>query len=157
MQINGYQQIQSMATSTSAPATEAVKTNPGVAAEPGVQVNISAQAMQIAQLDNSSIKNTESQIQAVPLPEQPDTPLTGEKLQQYAQFKKAQVQYQVHADMANMMTGNGGTMSAPTAYYLSNNEDARETVLQQQAMQQQAQNMQLYQDTTRSIDDQYDD
>ncbi|WP_019615945.1 hypothetical protein [Psychromonas ossibalaenae] len=142
-----------MVTAASAPAAEAVKINS--AAEPGVQVSISAQAMQLAQTDNSSVTNTNinNKISAVPLPGLPENPPTGDKLQQYAQFKKAQLQYQVHVDMANMVTGNGETISAPTAYYLSNNEDARETVLQQLAMQQQAQNMQIYQDTIQSAEE----
>ncbi|WP_051302865.1 hypothetical protein [Psychromonas aquimarina] len=153
MQINGYQQIQSMVTAPSAPAAETQKTNSGSAAEPGVQVSISAQALQLAQTDNLSVSSTDNQIPAAALPGLPENPLTGDKLQQYAQFKKALLQYQVHSDMANMVTGSGGSMSAPTAYYLSNNEDARETVLQQQAMHQQAQNMQVYQQTMQSAEE----
>ncbi|WP_354624920.1 hypothetical protein [Psychromonas sp. MME2] len=155
MQINGYQQIQLMPTSTS--VVDTAKTTPTVTAEPGVQVNFSAQAIKLAESENASIKTAPLQSQNVTLPEQPDTPLTGEKLQQYVQFKKAQAQYQIHADMANILTGNGDGISAPTAYYLSTNEDARGVVLQQHAMQQQAENMQRYQESTQAINERYKD
>ena len=155
MQINGYQQIQLMPTATS--VVDNVKTTPTVNVESGVQVDFSAQAIKLAESENSSIKTSPLQSQSVTLPEQPDIPLNDEKLQQYVQFKKAQAQYQIHADMANILTGNGGGISAPTAYYLSTNEEARGVVLQQHAMQRQAENMQRYQESAQAISERYKD
>lgn len=86
------------------------------------------------------------------LPSVPETPNLGEKLEQYAEIKKTQMQYEVASDMVNIATGNSDGISASTAAYLSNNEDAREAVLQNKAMQQQYQNMQTYSEQTQEAE-----
>ena len=156
MQIQSYQAIQS----TASAQPSAITTNSGITpAQPlvvqeSVQVSISAQAQQLlAQDDKASSSSLQSQ--AVPLPEKPTQPLTGEKLQQAVQFKKAQLHYQATADMVNLVTGNGNGISASGAYYLSNNEDARETVLEAKAQQQNLANMQAYQEQTQTLNEKY--
>lgn len=165
MQINAYQSVQTMSTpavSTVAPSAPVPEKNSVSASEKGVQVNISAQAHALAQNESSALQSKSAQIQPVPLPEEPaplpeppSSPLTGEKLEQAAQFKKAQAQYQVQADMANMMLGNDTSISASTAYYLSENEDAREALLQSNKQQNATDNMQNYQQTVNDVNDQY--
>lgn len=157
MQIQHYQAIQSTATKqlsspTNIPAKVTQSQIP--VAQEGVQVSISEQAKQLAQTDK--IPSTSSlQAQPVPLPEKPADPLTGEKLEQAVQFKKAQMHYQATADMVNLVTGNGNGMSASSAYYLSNNEGARETVLETKAQQQNLANMQAYQEQTQALNEKY--
>lgn len=155
MQINSYQSIQAIPTQTT-PANNApmqhnvAQTMPA----PGVQVSISAQAQQLAKVDTGSTQINARQ--PVQLPVEPQQPLTGEKLEQAVQFKKAQTQYQIAADMANILSKDSdSSMSASTAYYLSENEDARELVLDTKSQQQAMDNMQAYQEQTAALNEQY--
>lgn len=142
MQINSYQPSPvSTSVNTAKPSvadTPLQSPQPNSASNAD-QVTISSQAKQLAAAESSSPEQ---------LPSTPETPPTGEKLENYADFKKAQVQYQVGSDMVNIATGNNDGISASTAAYLSNNEEARENVMQQKAMQQQYSNMQTYQEQT---------
>lgn len=141
MQINSYQPSPvSTSLNTAKPSVadtplQSPQPNSGSNAD---QVTISSQAKQLSAAESSSPEQ---------LPSTPETPPTGEKLENYADFKKAQVQYQVSSDLINIATGNNDDgISASTAAYLSNNEEARENVMQQKAMQQQYSNMQTYQE-----------
>lgn len=163
MQINSYQQIQSF------PATQAINVEnkvDSVTANPtkneaSVQVSISAQAQQLAQQDTQFRQSANAQpsqpIEASPenLPSQPATPLTGEKLEQAVQIKKAQLHYKAQADMVNIMTGNNQGLSTAGAYHLSQSEDARSAALEANAQQQSINNMQTYQEKTNAMNEQY--
>lgn len=153
MQINSYQSIQAIPPSQANPTSEPTNVTPAKAVEPGVQVSISEQAQQLAKNDSAS-SNAISRPPAQ-LPTEPQTPLTGEKLEQAVQIKKAQAQYKVASDIVNMATNGDSNMSAPTAYYLSKNEDAREVVLDTKSQQQTMKNMQAYQEQTAALNEQY--
>ena len=151
MKINSYQAIQSIPTSQT--ATQVSKPRQPTS-ETGVQVSISAQAQQLAKADNG-VSQTAAQ-PPVQLPIEPQKPLTGEKLEQAVQFKKAKAQYQVASDMVNiLMPDNSNNMSASTAYYLSENQDARDLVLNTKSQQQTMANMQAYQEQTAALNEQY--
>ena len=116
--------------------------------ESSVHVSLSRQAQQLAQ--------EPVEIQPVPQPTAPQTPLSGEKLAQAVQIKKAQLHYQVASDMVNLATGNNSDgLSLASTYYLSQNEEARSSVLSIKADQQNKQNMQAYQEQTASLNEQY--
>jgi len=154
MQINSYQSIQAMPTTVTKNApTQSV--NPSQATvEPGIQVSVSAQAQKLAETDTNPVKITSRQ--PVQLPVEPQKPLTGEKLEQAVQFKKAQTQYQVASDMLNILNkDNSSNMSASSAYYLSKNEEARELVVDTKSQQQAMKNMQAYQEQTATLNEQY--
>ncbi len=112
-------------------------------------VTISAQAAELSSQAQSSSKEAET------LPVKPALPNDGEKVENYVEYKKAKAQYQIYSDMAGIVTGNSQGMSASTAYYLSNNDDARAAVVDSKAQQQQISTMQTYVNTTQSIDDWY--
>lgn len=96
-------------------------------------VTISAQAMALSRNDQSSLPGT-----------LPALPNNGDKVDAYVDYKKAQMQYQVASDLTGIATGNGNGISAPTAYYLNNNDDARSAVVNQQVQQQNLAAMQAY-------------
>ncbi|ABZ75823.1 conserved hypothetical protein [Shewanella halifaxensis HAW-EB4] len=87
------------------------------------------------------------------LPAVPALPNEGEKIEVYIEYKKAKMQYQIYSDMANIATGNSNAVSPTTAYYLSNNEDARAATVNGKAQQQQVATMQTYVDTTQSLNE----
>lgn len=155
MQINHYQSIQSAQSIATARenTTPSATPNNQTAVESGVQVSISAQAQQLAKADNVTIQPVHEK--TITLPSEPSTPLTGDKLEQAVQVKKAQLHYQTVADMANILSNSDNNVSASTAYYLSNNEDARELVVQTKSQQQTMANMQAYQEQTASLNEQY--
>lgn len=93
--------------------------------------------------------------EAETLPAKPSLPNEGEKVDNYVEYRKAKAQYQIYSDMAGIATGNSKGMSASTAYYLSNSDDARAAVVDSKAQQQQVSAMQTYANTTQSIDDWY--
>lgn len=116
-------------------------------------VTISTQA---AALSSKAQSQTQpSAKEAETLPSKPSLPNEGEKVENYVEYKKAKAQYQIYSDMAGIATGNSKGMSASTAYYLSNNDDARAAVVDSKAQQQQVSAMQTYANTTQSIDDWY--
>ncbi len=92
---------------------------------------------------------------SVQLPTEPQQPLTGEKLEQAVQTQKAIMKYNVASDMLSIGSNNSNTISAPTAYLLSNNEDAREFALDSKSQQQSMNNMQTYQEQTNAMNEQY--
>lgn len=153
MQINSYQSIQvSPANQPDTHVSPADNPQP-LASEPSVQVSISAQALQLAKSENIPYPHVYVQPESLPSESKPS--LTGDKLEQAVQFKKAQLHYQAISDMANLLTGNSKDISVSGAYYLSNNEDARELVLQTTAQQQNMRNMQTYLQQTAALNEQY--
>lgn len=149
------------------PATQAIASKPALQSSPQSKadsllsatgpshqsnsdsVTISRQA---AELSSQARQSTE---EAETLPTTPSLPNGGEKVENYVEFRKAKAQYQIYSDMAAIATGNSKGMSASTAYYLSNNDDARAAVVDSKAQQQQVSVMQTYVNTTQSIDDWY--
>ncbi|GIU18388.1 hypothetical protein [Shewanella sp. MBTL60-007] len=89
------------------------------------------------------------------LPAQPKLPNEGEKVEAYVEYKKAKVQYQIYADIAGVATGNGNGLSPATAYYLSNNDDARAATVNAKAQQQQLASMQTYVETSQNSNKMY--
>ncbi|RTR34512.1 hypothetical protein [Shewanella atlantica] len=112
-------------------------------------VTISKQAAELSSQAQPSAKEAET------LPAKPSLSNEGEKVDNYVEYRKAKAQYQIYSDMAGIATGNSKGMSASTAYYLSNNEDARAAVVETKAQQQQASVLQTYVNTTQGIDDWY--
>lgn len=156
MQIQGYQTLQAAANTLSAHISDNsidTSTRTAETAQQSVQLSISTQALQMAQADktlSSAMPN-----QPLPLPEKPTPLLSEEKLQQVVKFKKAQMQYQATADMANLLTGNNHTISAAGAYHLSQSEDARQLLLDNKKQQQTMANMQAYQAQTQALNEWY--
>lgn len=153
MQINSYQAIQSIPTHQNNPAPAQNNKQAQTAVEPGIQVSISTQAQHLAKADSAATQTY--QRPPVQLPVEPEKPLTGEKLEQAVQVKKAQKQYQVASDMVNILSKDDNNMSASTAYYLSKNEEARDLVLETKSQQQTMDNMQAYQEQTAALNEQY--
>jgi len=160
MQVQSYQAIPS-STSNTTPrpvtvsaidSTHANAATSIVSTQSSVQVTLSEQAQQLAQTAQTDpVASQPVDIQPVP-----QIPLSGEKLAQAVQIKKAQLHYQVASDIVNLATGNNsGGLSPASAYYLSQNEEARGTVLSIKADQQNKQNMQAYQAQTATLNEQY--
>ena len=113
------------------------------------KVTISVQAAQLSA--NYQQTNSQQKNDVDTLPAKPELPNKGEKVDNYLEFRKAKAQYQIYSDMAGVATGNNNGMSASTAYYLSTNDDARATVVNSKAQQQQMSAMQTYVETTQNI------
>jgi len=153
MQIQSVQTILPTVSPTSNRSTDTAQVKTATS-ESSVQVSLSPQAQQLAQTD--LIDSQPVEIQPVPQPTAPQTPLSGEKLAQAVQIKKAQLHYQVASDMVNLATGNNSDgLSLASTYYLSQNEEARGDILSIKADQQNKQNMQAYQEQTASLNEQY--
>lgn len=124
-------------------------------ANAGVAVSLSETAIQLANSGNASA--TEAEIQPVPAPP-PSAPLHGDQLDKAVQIKKAQMAYNLTSEMANIVNnannGNNG-VSVVGVYYLSQNEDARETALNLKSQQQNMQTLQAYQQQTAELNDMY--
>lgn len=158
MQIQNAQVVQSPTTlqpinSNAAPSDSV--SNSAAATETGVQVSISSAAQQLASADKVSTQDAE--IQPMP-PTEPKSPLSGEQLDKAVQIKKAQVHYNVTSEMANIVNGNSNDndgLSVAGAYYLSQNEDAREVALNAKSQQQNMQTMLDYQEQTAALNEQY--
>ncbi|MCL1093335.1 hypothetical protein [Shewanella kaireitica] len=118
------------------------------AAQPDT-VTLSANAMTLAAKDSSAATVTSTN-EAEILPVEPKLPNEGEKVEDYVDYKKAKAQYQLYADIAVVGTGNS-SLTPVSAYYLSNNDDAREAVVNNKAHQQQQAVMQTYVETTQTI------
>ncbi len=112
-------------------------------------VTISIQATELSSKAQSNSKEADT------LPAKPALPNEGEKVENYVEYRKAKAQYQIYSDMAGIATGNSKGMSASTAYYLSNNDEARAAVVDSKAQQQQVSAMQSYAKTTQDIDGWY--
>lgn len=90
-----------------------------------------------------------------PIP-QPNTPEIGNikaGVEQYANIQAAKMKSQVASDMTSIAMGTSDGISAPTAYYLSHNDSAREATVAQMANQQQVSTMQAYVDASESINE----
>ncbi|WP_299791832.1 hypothetical protein [uncultured Shewanella sp.] len=112
-------------------------------------VTISDRAAQLSSQAQPSPKEAET------LPATPNLPNEDEKLENYIEYRKARAQYQIYSDMAAIATGKSKGVSASTAYYLSNNDDARAAVVNSKAQQQQVSAMQTYANTAQAIDEWY--
>ena len=110
-------------------------------------VTLSANAMALAAKEKQA---PASNTTAEPLPAEPKLPNEGEKAEAYVDYRKAKAQYKVYADIAGVATTNN-SLSPASAYYLSNNDDARDAVLNNKAQQQQVAVMQTYVETSQSI------
>ncbi|MEZ9596619.1 hypothetical protein AB4298_18490 [Shewanella sp. 10N.261.52.F9] len=88
------------------------------------------------------------------LANRPNLPNEGEKAEVYIEYKKAKMQYQIYADMANVVTGNNSGVSPMTAHYLVNNDDARAATVNAKAQQQQIATMQTYASTSQNLNEQ---
>ncbi|WOT04180.1 hypothetical protein [Shewanella youngdeokensis] len=120
---------------------------PAVTQQPQVDsVTLSSQSITLAAQQDTSANDD------VTLPVEPSLPDNGEKVEHYVDYRKAKAQYQFYADIAGVSTDNSH-LSPASAYYLSNNEDARQAVVNNKAQQQQAALMQTYVDTTKSINE----
>jgi len=160
MQVQSNQAIQSIPSSVSGSmpshslSLTQSSTSTIATSEASAQVSLSHQALQLAKADPVGSQSIE--IQPVPRSTDPQTPFSGDKLEQAVQLKKAQLHYQVASDMVNLATGNSNNgLSLASTYYLSQNEDAREVVLNIKSEQQNRQNMQAYQEQTAALNEQY--
>ncbi|EGT3624843.1 hypothetical protein FAP94_00250 [Morganella morganii] len=82
-----------------------------------------------------------------------EMPALRDNIETLVELKHAKMKYQVIADMTNIATGTSQGISASTAYYLSQNEDARTMTVNQLAQQQQVNTMQNYAETTKNINE----
>ncbi|GAA0791486.1 MULTISPECIES: hypothetical protein [Pseudomonadati] len=119
-------------------------------------VSISPQAHSLLAAEQSKIQSTaDVDVSANPSPENPietTKPVIkdNEKLDNYVHYKKAQMKYQIYADMANISSGNSDSIKPATAYYLSNNEDARAFTVNSMAQNHQVAMLNTYAETTKS-------
>lgn len=112
-------------------------------------VTISSEARQLAQIEAHAEEKTES----TQLPSVPNMPQIEDNIEKYVAFQEARIKYQVVSDMTNIAMGNSEGISAPTAYYLSNNEEARAASVNHLAYQQQINTMQAYVDASNNVDE----
>ncbi|MGS0682467.1 hypothetical protein ACVBIL_15050 [Shewanella sp. 125m-7] len=105
-------------------------------------VTLSPQAIELAKQSSDDLQT---------LPVGPTLPNDGDKIEVYVEYKKAKMQYQIYSDIANIATGSNNGTSPATAYYLSNNDEARAATVNAKALQQQVASMQTYVDTTKSL------
>lgn len=82
-----------------------------------------------------------------------EMPALRDNIETLVELKHAKMKYQVFADMTNIATGTSQGISASTAYYLSQNEDARTMTVNQLAQQQQVNTMQNYAETSKNINE----
>ncbi|QFU23803.1 hypothetical protein FM038_017605 [Shewanella eurypsychrophilus] len=151
MQINSNaQQVNGTHTSQKPAPTQATSAYQAevVAAKPlpniTDSVTLSAEAITLSK--QPAVTSKEAEV----LPS-PTLPNNGEKAENYVEYRKAKAQYQIYSDMAGMATGNSNSISPVTAYYVSNNDEAREALVSSKAQQQQVSTMQTYVETTQSI------
>lgn len=101
-------------------------------------VTLSAEAMALSMQPPAATKGAET------LPATPTLPNEGEKVDNYVEYRKAKAQYQIYSDMAGVATANSNSLSPVTAYYVSNNDEARTAVVDNHAQQQSVAAMQTY-------------
>ena len=82
-----------------------------------------------------------------------EMPALRDNIETLVELKHAKMKYQVIADMTNIATGTSQGISAPTAYYLSHNKDARAMTVNHLAQQQQVNTMQIYAETSKNINE----
>lgn len=161
MQVNSTNQYATSSSAAIQPASNQVSTAAYqaevVAAKPlpniTDSITLSAQAMALSKQPQLPLN------EAIPItPTRPALPGAGEnqgeKVDQYIEYRKAVAQYQIYSDMESIATGNGNGMSPTTAYYLSNNDGAREAVVNSMVQQEEISIMQTYVETTQSINEQ---
>ncbi|AQS39162.1 hypothetical protein Sps_04047 [Shewanella psychrophila] len=165
MQVNSTNQYATSASAVIQPASNRVSTAAYqaevVAAKPlpniTDSITLSAQAMALSKQPQTPLN------EAIPItPTRPTLPNSGDnsnvhqgdKVDEYIEYRKAVAQYQIYSDMESIATGNGNGMSPATAYYLSNNDGAREAVADSMVQQEEISIMQTYVETTQSINEQ---
>ena len=116
-------------------------------------LSLSAKSTSAADISSTENKNTAmTSTENAPIAK-PELPNDGDKASAYVEYRKAKVQYQIYADMANVAAGNNNNMSPATAHYLSHNDQARAATVDIKAQQQQVATMQTYAATTSAIND----
>ena len=153
MQINSNAQQNNAVNGTTKPMTAKAPTSAYQAEVVAVKplpsvtdsVTLSAEAMALSKQPPATSKEAEI------LPSSPTHPNEREKVDNYVEYRIAKAQYQIYSDMAGVATGNSNGISPVTAYYVSNNDEARDALVNSKAQQQQISIMQTYVKTTQSI------
>ncbi|QQX78942.1 hypothetical protein JK628_15415 [Shewanella sp. KX20019] len=144
------QNVPQSAASSQSQLANSSKPQPNTPAVPVDTVTLSNNAIKLSALDSAVKKASSAANEAEILPVEPKLPNEGEKVDDYIDYKKAKAQYQFYADIAGVAT-NSKSLTPASAYYLSNNDDAREAVVSNKAQQQQVAVMQTYVETSQSI------
>jgi len=116
------------------------------------QVNNAVQTSTPASTDTITLSRDAKQL-AANAQKPAEMPALRDNIETLVELKHAKMKYQVIADMTNIATGTSQGISAPTAYYLSHNEDARAMTVNHLAQQQQVNTMQLYAETSKNINE----
>lgn len=113
------------------------------------QVNNAVQTSAPASTDTVTLSSDAKQL-AANAQKPAEMPALRDNIETLVELKHAKMKYQVIADMTNLATGTSQEISAPTAYYLSHNEDARAMTVNHLAQQQQVNTMQTYAETSKN-------
>lgn len=113
------------------------------------QVNNAVQTSAPASTDTVTLSRDAKQL-AANAQKPAEMPALRDNIETLVELKHAKMKYQVIADMTNLATGTSQGISAPTAYYLSHNEDARAMTVNHLAQQQQVNTMQTYAETSKN-------
>ncbi len=113
------------------------------------QVNNAVQTSTPASTDTVTLSRDAKQL-AANAQKPAEMPALRDNIETLVELKHAKMKYQVIADMTNLATGTSQGISAPTAYYLSHNEDARAMTVNHLAQQQQVNTMQTYAETSKN-------
>lgn len=113
------------------------------------QVNNAVQTSAPASTDTVTLSSDTKQL-AANTQKPAEMPALRDNIETLVELKHAKMKYQVIADMTNLATGTSQGISAPTAYYLSHNEDARAMTVNHLAQQQQVNTMQTYAETSKN-------
>ena len=116
------------------------------------QVNNAVQTSTPASTDTVTLSRDAKQLEAN-AQKPAEMPALRDNIETLVELKHAKMKYQVIADMTNIATGTSQGISAPTAYYLSHNEDARAMTVNHLAQQQQVNTMQIYAETSKNINE----
>lgn len=120
------------------------------------QVNNAVQTSAPTSTDTVTLSRDAKQLAAnaqKPAEKPAEMPALRDNIETLVELKHAKMKYQVIADMTNIATGTNQGISAPTAYYLSHNEDARAITVNHIAQQQQVNTMQIYAETSKNINE----
>lgn len=116
------------------------------------QVNNATQTSTPVSTDTITLSRDAKQLEAN-AQKPAEMPALRDNIETLVELKHAKMKYQVIADMTNIATGTSQGISAPTAYYLSHNEDARAMTVNHLAQQQQVNTMQNYVETSKNINE----
>ncbi|MGI2211882.1 hypothetical protein [Shewanella oncorhynchi] len=116
------------------------------------QVNNATQTSTPVSTDTITLSRDAKQL-AANAQKSAEMPALRDNIETLVELKHAKMKYQVIADMTNIATGTSQGISAPTAYYLSHNEDARAITVNHIAQQQQVNTMQIYAETSKNINE----